>query len=236
MKLRDKKDVITQKANERKKEIDEGMKLAKNVDILRETVAKEQSNLRKFREESLKLIQLEIDSYSEEKKKLKRDVEALKEQKNNLIDIPIAAEWKKIEEKNRYLNDREIVLNTQKDELNQKEKELVQRKKTINIEDSKSVRMKKDAENTLNVALIKMGDADTMVFQAENKISSADRYVKEKQKLIVDRDITLSLKESNLSLRESSLDSREAALNDKEKQVNDRYETLLRTIKRNNNN
>lgn len=80
MKLLRKQEIVLKKNDERKKEIDEGVKLAKTVDVLRQTLGKEQANLAKFRTETLKSIQLDIDNKIKERDELGGQINTLKEE------------------------------------------------------------------------------------------------------------------------------------------------------------
>src|SRR5258708_2263052 len=95
MKLLDKKTVDTLKAVERKKEVDEGAKLAKRVDNLRELSAKEEANLTKFRDESLKKIREEIEQEVQKCDVLKKENVILVEQ-NRILRIPLDVEWEEV--------------------------------------------------------------------------------------------------------------------------------------------
>ena len=61
MKILNRQQINEEKSRLRKIEIDEGIKLAEKIDLLRETAAKEESKLKKFRDENLKIIQKEIN-------------------------------------------------------------------------------------------------------------------------------------------------------------------------------
>lgn len=82
-----KSEVNTFKSNERKQLIDEGVKLAKKVDLLRETSAKEEANLSKFRIESLKTLKEEIEVLIAKKDSLINEIENLQTEKNRLKKI-----------------------------------------------------------------------------------------------------------------------------------------------------
>lgn len=84
MKLRDKLEISTLKAKEKQQEIDEGKKLAKAIEVLRETRVKEEANLRKFRDESMKLIVSEVKSKMVERDHLNDDILGLRIIYNNL--------------------------------------------------------------------------------------------------------------------------------------------------------
>ena len=60
MKLLKKSEINTLKAQERKAEIDQGLKLSRRVDVLRETAAQEEASLEAFRRSSIKAINEEI--------------------------------------------------------------------------------------------------------------------------------------------------------------------------------
>lgn len=87
MKLLDKPSISNLKALERKREIDEGAKLAKKIDTLRELSASEQTNLSRFRDETLKKVREEIDSAMGERDALAREVVSLKEERDNLKSL-----------------------------------------------------------------------------------------------------------------------------------------------------
>ena len=81
MKILSKQEIAATKSSDRKREIDEGVKLARKIDLLRETAAKEGENLAKFREESLKILKKEIIELVTEKQKLSKEVGMLQEEK-----------------------------------------------------------------------------------------------------------------------------------------------------------
>lgn len=64
-------------AQERKQEIDKGIKLAKAIEILRETKVTEQQELELFRIETIRKVQIEIDALLMERDRLKKQIEAL---------------------------------------------------------------------------------------------------------------------------------------------------------------
>lgn len=84
MKLLNKQEVEILKSNERLQTVGEGLKLAKKIDVLRETASKEESNLAKFRIETLRLIQEEIRTLNGVKTNLEEEVQALRNEKTKL--------------------------------------------------------------------------------------------------------------------------------------------------------
>lgn len=79
MKLLSREDIAKQKSSERKSEVDEGIKLARKIDVLRETASNEETKLSKFRAEGLKQLKEDIDGLMSLKTALERDVQTLYE-------------------------------------------------------------------------------------------------------------------------------------------------------------
>lgn len=75
--LLDKKLISASLAQERKVEIDKGVKLAQAIDILRETKVKEELALEEFRIVTTQKVQAEIDALLQERNRLKKDIETL---------------------------------------------------------------------------------------------------------------------------------------------------------------
>lgn len=87
MKLLPRQEIAALKSIERKKEIDEGAKLAQKIDVLRETAAKEESTLATFREKTLGLIREDIMQLSQERNVLRIEVDLLRKEKQELSDV-----------------------------------------------------------------------------------------------------------------------------------------------------
>lgn len=87
MKLLTKPEVQREKASERKVEIDQGVMLAKKIDVLRETFSKEEANLAKFRLETLRLVQKEIDDRILQRNNLDRELEIKNERVRQLKEL-----------------------------------------------------------------------------------------------------------------------------------------------------
>lgn len=82
MRLLDKKEITADSALERKRQIDEGLRLAKRIDALRQTELEEQAKLGKFRTETLKILKEEVDMLQAKKKALLKEIETLELIKN----------------------------------------------------------------------------------------------------------------------------------------------------------
>lgn len=64
-------------AQERKVEIDKGIKLVKAIEALRETKVEEEQKLERFRVEMIQKVQIEIDSFIKKRDGLKQEITIL---------------------------------------------------------------------------------------------------------------------------------------------------------------
>lgn len=231
MKLLDKRTIAQQKSVERKMEIDEGLKLVHKVSVLRETSAKEQANLVKFRDETLAQIRKDISKLNEEKETVSKKVEVLKLERAELKK-PLDKEWKKVQEESVRLNEiggeleqKRFALLQIEEDLDEKSKELKleedrieERKLKVNASIQDSEELKRKAKEALSEAeKIKSVSQETARSQKEELFKEWAKVETEK------RDI------KNFQL---VLEKKEVALSRKDKSIKDRYETLLRTQQR----
>lgn len=87
MKLLDKKIIQQSRTSERKMEIDEGAKLARKIDTLRETASSEEARLAKFRDRNLDILRTQIQALVDEKNKLIEEVDSLKKERERYQEI-----------------------------------------------------------------------------------------------------------------------------------------------------
>lgn len=77
MRLLQKNEIEAKKTSERRFQLDEGLKTVKKIETVREILALEESNLRKFRETTTKIVQQEIDALIAKKGRLEQEVKEL---------------------------------------------------------------------------------------------------------------------------------------------------------------
>lgn len=90
--LPQKKDIDRAKSLEKKMEVDAGLELAKRIDVLRETIAKEEKNLIDYKVITIKQVQSEIDSFITERERLEKEVYEARKERDKLLK-PLTAEW-----------------------------------------------------------------------------------------------------------------------------------------------
>lgn len=76
--LLDKKAIVASLATERKQEAQKGLKIAQKVDAVRATLTEEEERLERFRSETIKKVQIEIDAKIAERDALVREIEGLR--------------------------------------------------------------------------------------------------------------------------------------------------------------
>lgn len=79
-KLLDKKIISASLADEQRREIDKGLKIAKAIDALRETLGEEEQKLERFRTETVLKVQIEIDSLLQQRNNLLKELQVIQEQ------------------------------------------------------------------------------------------------------------------------------------------------------------
>ncbi len=204
MKLLDKKEINKVKNLERRLEIDEGAKLAKRVDNLREISAKEQDNLLKFRRETIIKVKEDIDKFIYEKESLKNEISLLEIKKKELLE-PLDKELEEINKKReefikfgQELNDEyvnfeqnkklfeEIKISLYDEEVRISEERRITTKNLVDSESNKehSQRLLSEAQEEQKRLLNTVDIIKRELEQRENNLSSIERDVKtEKQNI-----------------------------------------------------
>jgi len=126
------------KSKERKLEIDEGIKIAKKVDALRNTILKEEEKLATFKEQTVSQVTEEIAVLLEQKEKVARQVLELEEKKRVAL-LPITKELKNLQEAREEHKDSLSLIETHK-------LHIAREKATILTEQSKLERENKKLE------------------------------------------------------------------------------------------
>lgn len=235
MKLLSKLDVTRAKVNERKIDIEEGAKLARKIDTLRETSSREQDNLKKFKDESVKELHKEVLSKQAEIEELNRIIEVKKKVKEEL-EKPLTDEWQKIndaiaelEKKRKQVESDKITNEKWYLELGEKNNELKKEKHTIQSKEiylDKQINEAVENNNKSKESLKRQQESEERIKLAESELI----------KVIEKREVAVAIRETEAKLKEESNKRWESELINKDKEIKDRYETLQRTITRINKN
>ena len=149
MKLLPKTKAASLKTESRKLDIDEGVKLAKTVDALRQAKATEEANLAKFRDQSLQLVKTQINTLITEKDDLVRQKESLVYEVE-LLQKTIDAKWNDAVQKNTVLNTLKNILEDKIQFISETEQEIKRKSADIALEHERIADFKEEQMKTLS--------------------------------------------------------------------------------------
>ena len=229
MRLPEKKEVDRLKLLEQQEEAKIGLKLARQVDDVRIELIKEQNNLEKFRTETTKLVQKEIDSLFQTKESLKYENDVL-ERHNKNLKAPFDEEW-------------ESIRNIRIGELDARYDEVEHIKTSIERERAEIARIRLQNEADRVAIELQLKQASEAREQAKNELKSADSILEnariqqaEVQSKIDAENNQLDKKTQELALQLRDIQVREAALQKsarelarRERFINSKYKVLMQT-------
>lgn len=222
MKLLAKSDIQKAKSLDRQREIDEGLRLAKKVDSLREITVNEEASLTKFRRETLASIAKEIFDITEKRDNLQGEVGNLENRKEQAL-IPLTRELGEIEAGTHHLiglkaslDAREIIIRDIEAGLESKEVEIANLEKRTAYTHSVAMGELKEA------GIIKDG-AETMQRTVSAKLQIAGKKVDDlieeterRRKEVTDNELAVIAKEGEVEKREVELEHNLIRLRDRE--------------------
>ena len=225
MKLLEKRKIDTQKAQERKQEIDTGLALAKSVDKLREARASEEKQLLEHRASMIKKVQYEIGQFIEERDNLEKQNNEAREIRDALLKpdiIQVKAELAKMV--NSELERRGIFLSAEalklvekkleedKDKISQITSQVKQKEDETEKARSEAISLKELAQREYEMARAEhISQTDTH----EKRLSELDQRKKEYEVVITTYELKkkeIEEKESELLLDRKHLESQQEAL------------------------
>lgn len=219
MKLLVKSDIAKAKSVERQQEIQEGLKLAKRVDTLREVAAAEEASLAKWRTETVKLIQDEITSFAAKRDELQKQVSKLEADMVATME-PLDKRWimyvqteKAHIEKERIHNHDEAIRNerwaTGLEEIGE---ELDARENALNRE-------RIEVSNLRTLAVNERQEAGQVLFAARRAASDIEEDIGKRDQESLERKEVVTEFEKGVVARSNELDTREKDLEKRETDV-----------------
>jgi len=229
MKLLTQNQVFAQKSSERKAELDEGLKIAKRVDEVRLTLQKEQMALEKFRGETTKIVQAEINALLAKKDELTRENMIIERQNLNL-KRPFDEEWELIKmTRLNELDEKLYDVERREKDLAKKEFDLGFLEKDIKDAEARIMDQDKRSESALKSATEKEQEAHEILNQAKIRDANIQSEIDAKTKAFKENEDKWKAWQMDLEVREEALKRSIQALVKRERFVNDKYRTLLRT-------
>lgn len=231
MRLLKKSEIDSAKAGDRKRDIDEGSKLAKRVDALREAQATEEASLEKFRRETIAHINEEIISKTYERDSLSKEVYDLEDRKKIAL-LPLDSEWLEVKAKQDELTE-------YAQKLNQEKLMLIQSKKDFDIEEDKQKVEKRRISDERNRSIKSLTETETNREESVKVLTKNKRVLEETEELLRREERKAKAKEKALQSAEVILRQKEKKLEEREKDINnqniflaDQRKTLERAFNR----
>lgn len=231
IKLLSKQEINQRQVLQRHNEIEEGRKLAKRVDNLRELAVEEEASLASFRANTLKAINADIKSATKEHEVILNQVKALRgELETGFSELKKAERVIKLKEEDLILRENQVEERVKlvKEKENQIKKDFEK-----NLTMTSRLEYANDQLVKLNIAADeKMQMANDMYEDADFKRNQIERLSERVMKELHDKDIEVASKERDLNIKEERLILTEQQLRDKEIKLVDRELTLEREFKR----
>jgi hypothetical protein len=229
MRLPEKKEVDRLKLLEQQEEAKIGLKLARQVDDVRIELIKEQNNLEKFRTETTKLVQKEIDSLFQTKESLKYENDVL-ERHNKNLKAPFDEEWESIR------NIRIGELDARYDEVEhiktsiERERAEIARIRLQNEADRVAIELQlKQASEAREKAGSELKSADSILENARIQQAEVQSRIDAENNQLDKKTQELSLQLRDIQVREAALQKSARELARRERFINSKYKVLMQT-------
>lgn len=231
MKLLDKKKISSDFNTQRKMQIDEGVQIAKKVDVLRETLVSLEAQHKSFIAGSRQELINATDTLQNKKATLEGEIRKL-EEKRVLLMKPLDDEWAKVVEDKEELAKSWNEFKTLEDDLYERESTIKKTEEAIEKTRQKLSFLETDAEQETRDTKEDRAKAKVIRKEAEDFRDTTTRSLETDSKRISDREKEINAWAKTMELHQKTLDEKEKILNDIDRAINDKYETLMRTINR----
>ena len=231
MKLLSKTDIVTTKAKERLNEVQEGLKIAKKVDALREAAATEEVSLEKFRSETLKKVNEEINVAISERDALKEEVRILENDKREALK-PLDAAWQEVNVAKDTANAMVKEHAQTRFHLAEWTEELSEQEKGIKKQQLKLTSMHTAAKKALEEADTLRADTELTNNVAHAELQKIQTERQEQIRLYTIRDSEVSAREKSVQRQKERNTQRHIDLNAREKILKDRIALFERNLTR----
>ncbi len=226
-----KQEIAAQKAGERKLEVDEGRKLAKKVDDLRELYGQEQAKFEQFKAGATREAKELTTTLRGQIQALQSDVADLEQRRQTAL-APLDAE-------KAQLTAERATLEAEKEHLYQEKERSVQVFDSLNhdkemtrVTYDRILEMRKDLDKLIADASADRKDTGGILNDAKEKRAIMEAEIESRERTLSHSETALYMRNVDLDNRERNLRVKEEELVKRERAVEDRYATLLRTEQR----
>lgn len=229
MRLLTKNEVQTAKNADKKREIDEGVKLAKKVDTLRKVSAEEETRLGKFREQSMAQLKHDGLTLQAENKELEIRNVALKAERLRLeapIDLTMA--WKEVQELKEKHESLDGHLLKREIEVTARENDLKDGFKILSEKETEITRSEEATDVNLRQSEVKREESARINNDSQVLLSTLELRAREEEESFQKRSDGLKKREELLATREKKLQEDILDITNQKRLLADRQALLAR--------
>lgn len=234
MKLLKKSEVQQIKAKERQKEVEEGLKLARRVDSLREIAAEEEKSLALYREKSISRIQEAINELIESKHSLQGEVEVLERQREEAL-APLTALEERLNEQDILLQKEQASFEEEKNlfrehsaraqsELREYHKILATNEESLRLKEGEAEKFFQDLRVSESILADRQNAFKQLCEVKTQEFQATEARLEEREKQV-------AYKEADVCRREELVRLKEKEQKDKDVKLRVAYEALDITLK-----
>lgn len=227
--LLDKKTANIEVANQKRQQIDVGVKLAKSVDALREAKSLEEKTLEIFRTETIRKVQSEIDAKISEKDNLETANALLREERIRLsAPIDLSQAWAEVKTDKKELSEAKERLSQETIEVLAKQNDLDTSLVLLKKQRVESAKKEELAERTLVEAEQTLVQAETTLIGAKEEAKNILKDARHKENNLRVREEDATIREQLLTGREKSVEEHETDLSVREIKLRTNQELFIK--------
>ncbi len=230
IKLLSKRAIDEAKARDKQREIEQGKMLAKRVDVLRETVANEETGLTKFRTAAISKIHEDIAVENDRLTLLKVEVEVLEQRKRDAL-LPLDTAWGTLRVKEAENVAAREVLWQKADVLDRQATEILEKSHEIDVEQGRVTNFKHLAAQELVRASAITADSKRVLKEAQEQAHLLIEEAELRQTGALKREASVAARERDAENRWQKIEKYEVDLMNRELALREGWNTLLASNK-----
>ncbi len=231
IKLLTKSEVVVLKGKERQAEIQEGVKLARRVDNLREVAAQEEASLEAFRNRTVAIIKADIDDAVQERDRLHVEIRKLIAEREVGMK-PVEAAMRELTLVEHKLEKDQAELNRRMVLLRAKEQEVATQTSHLEIEKRHVESLRSSVQNLAKIAIKNEEKTVKALEKADKAQKATTTLLATTEAELRARDAATAAKERDNKNWETRLAKEEATLRKQAIKLADRERTLEREFYR----
>lgn len=231
MKLQDPLSVRVNVNNQKRLDIDNGLKLARKVDNLRETVLEEENRYNLFKEETIKIIQQDINNKIFEKESLQVEIKKLEEQRKSLM-IPLDKEWGNVNSSKQSLQTEKDILTSDQKVLNEKIRQVEEDNKNFLSKQKLLDKKIKENQDKLDITNKNLKLSEETLEKSKTESETRLKGCAEKEKQLLDQENILNVYAQTLEIKENKIKEEEQEIINEKIRLADQRGILERAMSR----